>query len=241
MRRWWRAICGTCQRQTTKPFLKRWIPTQTRRPAECALQVTRPVSTRLRVSGSRIISRPVNIWPARGRGPHSSSLLASSAGVRCAGAAAVCGEGGAGGAGAALVPFGPEGGAELAPFGPEAEAGLVGFGVDGGAFAVIGRTGGEGGGAGGVGGATAGGGEGGGAGGGAGGRGEGGGLPPATVPNVCAQYSVPFGAAAAPTPIARNDAPSMLALWPGELSQLCITEAADRWPDAMFSARPPAV
>jgi hypothetical protein len=199
------------------------------------LQVTRPVSTRLRVSGSRIISRPVNIRPARGRGPHSSSLLATSAGVRCAGAAAVCGEGGAGGAGAALVPFGPEGGAELAPFGPDAGAALVGFGVDGGALAVIGRTGGEGGG--GVGGATGGG----GAGGGAGGRGEGGGLPPETVPNVCAQYSVPFGAAAAPTPIARNDAPSMLALWPGELSQLCITEAADRWPDAMFSARPPAV
>jgi hypothetical protein len=175
------------------------------------------------------MSRPVNVRPARGRGPHSNSLLASSVaaegGVRGAGApAAVCGEGGAVGAGAAPAAVGRGAGAAFG-----------GFGEDGAAAAVSGRVGGVGGGAGGVRGATGGGGVGGGAGEGGGG---GGGAPSVTVPNVCAQYSVPFAAAAAPTPMARNDDPSMFPLCPGELSQLCITEAGEGWPYAMFSARP---
>jgi hypothetical protein len=66
---------------------------------------------------------------------------------------------------------------------------------------------------------------GGGAGGGVGG--DGGEPPSATEPNACTQERRPFAAAATPTPIARKDERSMLALCPGELSQPCITEAAD--------------
>lgn len=175
--RWRFAYLGTCHLQTTKPFLKRWIPTQTGRPAARALQVTRPVRTRSRVPGTEIVSRPVNLCPARGRGPHCISLLASSCGGRCVSevgrAWAVTGALGAGGP----ADFGCAGGG----------GGVGGFGAGVGDFgAGAGGLGAAASGLGGAGGVGAGG---GGDGLGAGwGGGDGGGEPlSATVPKACTQ------------------------------------------------------
>ncbi len=63
--------------------------------------------------------------------------------------------------------------------------------------------------------------------GGGGGGGGGGGVPAVDVPNVSAQYTAPFGATAAPMPVARKADCSMLARWPGDESQPCMTASAD--------------
>jgi hypothetical protein len=127
-------------------------------------------------------------------------VAAVRVGVGGAGGGAVCFGAGAGGLGAGAGALGAE---------------ARGLGVGGGGFGAAG---------GGVG--AAGGAGGGGVGG--GGAGGGGGEPlSATVPNACTQERRPLAPAATPTPIARKDERSMLALCPGELSQPCMTEAAD--------------
>jgi hypothetical protein len=181
-----------------------------------------------------MVSRPVKRRPARGRWPHWSNVLVSSCGccrrstvreilvagtgaaavvaaVRVgfggAGGGAVCFGAGAGGLGAGAGALGAGAGA----LGAEARGLCVGGGGVGAAGGGLGADGGAGGG--GVGGGGAG--------------GDGGEPLSATVPNACTQERRPLAAAATPTPIARKDERSMLALCPGELSQPCITEAAD--------------
>jgi hypothetical protein len=131
---------------------------------------------------------------------------------------------GFGGAGRGAVGFGVgDGGLGAEAGGLGAEAGGLGAEA-GGLGAEAGGLGAEAGGLGADG--AAGGGVG--AGGAGGGVGGGGGEPlSATGPNACTQERRPLAAAATPTPIAWKDERSMLALCPGELSQLCITEAAD--------------
>jgi hypothetical protein len=228
--RWPSAICGIRQVQTTKPFLKRWTPTQTGRPAVRALHVTCPVRSRWCVRESEMVSRPVKRRPARGRWPHWSNVLVSSSGGRRrsrvreillagTGAAAVVAAvrvGGGAGGGADGFGAGEGGLADGAgALGAEVRGLCVGGGGLGAAAGGLGAAGEAGGG--GVGGGGAGGGVG----------GVGGEPLSATVPNACTHERRPLAAAATPTPIARKDERSMLPLCPGELSQPCITEAAD--------------